>query len=444
MTGLRSHKSLIIIIWLALSWPLIYEGIRFKKYKNKEGSAYNDPQLTGLVLQNEEPQFNWSDWFSGYYQQVRGTYWQDHWSLKGISVRLNNQLFYSIFNTLRTKGFVSGKNHYVFSENYIFSAFGDDVLPEGTVFEQMRKARVVKDSLHAHGVELLLVWAPGKGMGCREHIADKYVHPVSLTNTQRYVKAAQHWGLQTLNLYRWFEQLKASAPYPLFPKYGHHWSYYGECLAVDTIIRHIEWLTHTDLPDFFIRSIEVSDTARERDADVLKSMNLYRPPQQDVPLAYPIVEFEQNEQKNRFPILTIADSYWYGPVYMGIQQNCFGNGSFWYYNNKIVPKPENASEAWELDLKSELLRHKAVMLLYSDANLLDFGNRFIESAYALFVNPNQYYQSVEKNRNFKNAQKLVRQNPFLLKVATVQSELKNISLDSAIKLQARTLLTNTP
>ena len=33
---------------------------------------------------------------------------------------------------------------------------------------------------------------------------------------------------------------KESLPYPLYSKNGTHWSYYGMCLAADTLIRFIE------------------------------------------------------------------------------------------------------------------------------------------------------------------------------------------------------------
>jgi hypothetical protein len=352
-------------------------------------------------------------------------------------------LFYEAFNTIRTKGFVSGLSQYIFSENYIFSAYGDDCISEARIAEQMRKAKSVQDSLKAHNIEMLTVFLPGKGMACKPFIPLKYKHAYKTTNHQVFNSQAQKLKLNVLDLYTWFDNINSKVPYPLFPKYGHHWSYYGECLAVDTIIRHLEQMIHADLPDFSFKTIELSDTARERDADVLRSMNLYRLPKQDVTLAYPQIQFENRPDKNIFPVLTIGDSYWYGPVYMGIQQYCFGGGSFWYYNNKIVPKPENASEAWELDLKTELLQHKVVMLVYSDANLSDFGNGFIESAYTLFQNPKLFYQHASQQKQLKSAIQTIRQTPYLLKASTNLSESKHISLDSAIRIMAHRQLTNT-
>ncbi|MFM7981698.1 MAG: hypothetical protein ACKPKO_20505, partial [Candidatus Fonsibacter sp.] len=86
------------------------------------------------------------------------------------------------FNQIRVNGFVVGKENYIFSESYIFSAFGDDFIGEEKIKTQMQKAKVVQDSLKRHGVDLLLVFAPGKGEYCQEFVEDKYKHPVKNTN----------------------------------------------------------------------------------------------------------------------------------------------------------------------------------------------------------------------------------------------------------------------
>ena len=295
--------------------------------------------------------------------------------------------------------------------------------------------------IHKKGIDLLLVFAPGKGEYCIEQIEDKYKHTAHTTNYQTYSSYSAQLGINVLDLKAYFQKLKPTTPYPLFPKFGHHWSFYGECLAVDTIIKHIEKLHHCDMPNIVWNKIEVVDTARSRDADVLKSMNLYRNPNQNMKLAYPEVLFEQDSIKNTTRVLTIADSYWYGPVYMGVGQNCFAGGQFWYYYNKVIPSPVPGEkiEVWQLDLKQQLESNQVIMLLYSDGNLPTFSNTFIEDAYELYTNPKAYYARVEKNKNIKEFEKQIREKPVLLKKSTKKSLDLQIPLDSAIKLDAMKL-----
>jgi hypothetical protein len=206
---------------------------------------------------------------------------------------------------------------------------------------------------------------------------------------------------------------------------------------VDTIIKHIEKLHRCDLPGISWQNVVVVDTAQHRDADVLKSMNLWKNPKQKMKLAYPEVLFENDSVKNTHRVLTISDSYWYGPVYMGVPQQCFGGGKFWYYYNKIIPRPDDDKvEVWQLDLKKEIESNEVIMLLYSDGNLPTFGNNFINDAYELYTSPATYHEKNVRHQQIQTFAKQIRETPGLLKKATLRSKENSITLDSAIRYDA--------
>ncbi len=429
MAKQKTYSFHTLIALVAIAIPLL---ISFVKGDD------NKPNLVGIVISNEKPELSRENWFDGVYQKDREDYNNDHWAFKELMVRLNNQFYYKVFNQIRVNNFVIGKNDYVFSESYIFSAFGDDLVKEEKVISFLEKAKVVQDTLKKKGIDLLLVYAPGKGTGCKEFVEDKYIHPIKNTNHNLYVKNSKSLGVNHLDLYAYFEKIKSTSPYPLFPKFGHHWSFFGECIAVDTIIKHIEKLHQCDMPAIVWNEVDVVDSARSRDADVLKSMNLYSNPDQNMKLAYPQVQFENDSLKNSTRVLTISDSYWYGPVYMGVPQNCFAGGRFWYYYNKVIPspKPDEKVEVWELDLKQEIESHAVIMILYSDGNLPMIGNTFIQDAYELYTSPKTFYVRNERHKTIQTFAKQIREVPGLLKKSTLKSNNLQISLDSAIKLDA--------
>lgn len=434
----RTYSAHHLVILLALVMPMFSGYMKYLKKQSDDDTEYNKPNLTGLVISNEKPELTRENWFSGLYQSETDDYNNDHWALKESMVRWNNQFYYSAFNQIRVNGFVIGKEDYVFSESYIFSAFGDDVLPENKISTLLQKAKVLQDTLKKKGIDLLLVYAPGKGEYCKEFVEDKYVHAVKSTNHDLYIKNSKALGINHLDLYSYFNLLKPIAKYPLFPKFGHHWSYYGACIASDTIIKHIEKLHGKDLPSIRWNQIDVVDTSRSRDSDVLKSMNLAVNPKQNMKLAYPELLFETDSTKNTTRVLTISDSYWYDQVYMGIPMNCFAGGQFWYYYNKVIPSPRQGEkvEVWELDLKKEIESNEVIMLLYSDGNLPAFGNKFIYDAYELYTSPKTYYERNERNKQIQTYAKQVRETPVLLKKATARSNDLRISLDSAIRTDA--------
>lgn len=109
-------------------------------------------------------------------------------------------------------------------------------------------------------------------------------------------------------------------------------------------------------------------------------------------LAYPDkFTFEHGEDVHAQKVLGIGDSYYQCFQYTGAMHEAFGDGKQWYYYNSILPKDEKNPEVWELDLKSELLGHKAILVLCNELNLTLFGSGFINEAYELFSNPEQYY-----------------------------------------------------
>lgn len=434
----KTYSFHALVALFALFLPLIAGFMKYQKRQSPDDVSYNKPNLTGIVISDNKPEFSWGSWFSGTYQFESDDYNNDHWAFKESMVRLNNQFYFDAFHQIRVDNFVIGKEDYVFSENYIFSAFGDDLMPEAKVNALLEKAKVLQDTLKKKNIDLLLVFAPGKGASCKEFVEDKYVHAVKNTNHNLFATNSKRLNLNYLDLYDYFEKTKPTSAYPLFPKFGHHWSYYGECLAVQQIIKSIETLHHCDMPDMRWSNVDVVDSARFRDADVLKSMNLYSNPPQNMKLAYPEIVFEDDSLKNTTRVLTISDSYWYGPVYMGVPSSCFAGGQFWYYYNKVIPSPRPGEkvEAWELDLKKEIESNQVIMLLYSDGNLSAFGSKFIDDAYELYTSPATYYPRNERNRQIQTFAKQIRLAPALLKKSTQKSHDLSIPLDSAIRLDA--------
>lgn len=400
----------------------------------------NIPNLKGIVINNENPNMwlNKTTWLSGQYQIQKDDYNNDHWAFKELMLRLNNQFYYNYFNQIRVKGFVSGKENYLFSENYVFSAYGKDYIGEEKIKTKLQKAKIIQDTLKKKGIDLLLVFAPGKGEYCIEKIEEKYKSQLTVTNLETFVKTSKQLQLNYLDLKSYFQLLKPITPYPLFTTYGHHWSFYGECLAVDTIIKHIEKLHQCNLPHLVVNKIEVIDSVRSRDADALESMNLLYNPKHQLRLAYPDVSFDDSKITKPTRILTVADSYWYGPVYWGVGPLCFGEGQFWYYNNKIIPNPnpEDRVEVWQLDLKQNIESNEVIMLLYSDANLPSFANTFIDDVYEMYTNPSVFNAKWNKSKIIKGYEKEIRNTPMLLKKVTAYSIDKRIPLDSAIKIEA--------
>ena len=427
----KSINIFVIIAFVALIYPML-AGLTKKD---------NKPNLAGLVVSDENPKFSTESWLSREYQDLKDDYNNDHWAFKELFVRLNNQFYYDAFNQIRVSQFVAGKDNYVFADVAVQSYYGNDYIGRANINEYLRKCKVLQDTLSKKGISLILAYAPGKGIGAPQYIEDKYKHPIIHTNAKDLVEESKRIGLNHIDLINYFYQIKDTCKYPLYARFAHHWTNYFDCLASKQIIKYIENLRKTDLPDVFWTKLEISDTARSRDHDVLKSMNLYSKLEQNQPLAYPVIQLENDSLKNRTKVLTIGDSYWYGIVYLGVPQYCLGGGQFWYYNNRVVPNPnpDEKTEAWQLDLKQSIENNNVVLVMGSDPAFPKLGWGFVEDAYEMYTSPQTYYPRIERSRTLKGFEKQIREKPVLLKKATKLSKDLEIPLDSAIKLDAMKL-----
>lgn len=420
----------VVIVFIAFVLPLV---VGFLKTSDV-------PNLTGIVINNEKPKLTAEDWFTSAYQNSRDDYNNDHWAFKESFVRLNNQLYYNLFNQIRVNGFVAAKNNYVMSEGYIFAHYGDDYKGKAFYEDLIAKAKVVQDTLAKKGISLILSVAPGKGQMCEEFIEDKYKHKVTRTNYQEFMDVANQHKIPILDLYSYFGKLKTNTPYPLFTPFSHHWTNYGACLAADTILKYIEFTKKMDLPNIFWKDIQLSDTTRGRDADILKSMNLYTTPKLNMQLAYPVIQSENDSLRNNCKGIVISDSYWYDQPFLTIQKYGLNDAQFWYYYNKIVPNPGNGIRVWELNLKEEIEKSKVILLMYSDGNLANYGNQFINDAYELYTSPNTYWQRNNNMKNINTFEKYIKDTPTELKKVTRISADKQIPLDTVIRTYAKELI----
>lgn len=382
-------------------------------------------------VQEEEVGFSMKSFADGSYQEAVETKLLEQPFMTGLK-ELKKDFDYAYFQKINMEDVYFGKKQYLYGELMTRATFGDDFIGDAAIREQIRKTKFVQQKLKELDIDLLILFAPGKSTIYPEYLPDA-ITPTKRkkTNHQTYVSECKKHGINIIDFIPYFKSLKKKTKYPLFPKFGSHWSYYSECLAVDTTIKRIENLTHTDLPNITYKDIKLLDTTRVRDADILGKANI-KVPKGNL-LAYPTnVGYQQGPATKQIPILGIGDSYFRCFFYLGAMTYAFPNSKQWYYYNSIIPEAPENPEVWELDLKAEILKNKAIVLMYSEMNLRKFSNGFIDDAYLLFSNPKEYARQKKEKDKLNKQKKLIRKDKMLLNKLTKQSQMRGISLDSVI------------
>ena len=376
---MRSAKFILLFLILAL---LAFPAVQYH-YK-----IIPEAPLKGFFVKGEPPvlkYFTWRRWFSGDFQKTYSDRRNEYSGFYNTLIRISNQYDYSLFGLIHAKGFVQGLNRCLYEEDYLYEYTGKYFIGKATIDKKLERLKNVQDSLRAHHIHLLLVYEPGKASFCPEYIPRRF-HPEwrSQTNYEYFLQRSAEMGVSYLDMNRYFQMMKDTSRYPLFPQYGMHWSLYGVTFAVDTLVKRIEAETGKQLPNFTIRHLATSPPPQGTDNDIGELLNLVCP-LPDTESLYPEIVFENAPGKLNLSVLIVADSYYlnivedYGP-------KLFKEQEYWYYNNKLYPYQNNNPPAYvdKTNLLGKLLRFDVILLMVSEINLhCGFWN-FADEAWAAF------------------------------------------------------------
>jgi hypothetical protein len=347
-------------------------------------------QFTGLVEERplrgaytlaDAPVASVANWFNGDYQQAAALWLNDHVGLRSTLVRVFNQYHYSAFHNARAQAVVIGESGYLYELNYIKAVTGADFIGDSAVDVKVRKLAALTDTLAARGKQVLVVLAPGKGSFYPQYIPAHYVEKgIGRTNYAAYSEALLRHQVPVFDAKLWFESLRETAPYPLFPRTGIHWSRYGEVLVADSLLRLIGGMG----AGLEITNVEASRSMRETDDDIEQGMNvLFNLP--DLEMGYPEFSLRTHPAVQAEKIITVADSYFWGMYNFGMSRDALGDGSFWFYNEAVYTSASlEPTPADSLDVRAEIEASGGVIFICTDANLSRFAFGFIDRAAAAY------------------------------------------------------------
>jgi len=344
-------------------------------------------------------------------------------------------LAFNLFRKTKAKDVIVGKNNYLYEKNYIKAYNGSDFIGSDSILDRMQKLGFIQDTLSKLGTDIILVFAPGKGSYYPEFIPDRFLKSTGPTNLESHLKYAKELGLNFIDFNSYFRSNKNTSAYPLYPKYGIHWSFYGACLVTDSIIKYIEANRNINMPDIMWDQIEI-DTAKNGDNDIAEGMNLLFEFEPEM-LAYPSVHFDPGEGKVKPSVLVISDSFFW-IIYNTDVKKVFSSLHFWFYNREIYPdhfiSPKFTSD---VNVVYEIINHDVIIIMAGDATLTDLGWGFIKTAYDLLkgnlINNRFTDEFLQKISAMREG---IKNDSAWLKAIEVKALERNIPLDSMLTLDA--------
>jgi len=395
------------------------------------------PPLKGDVSYPEKPEFMLSAWFESTFQQQQEEYINAMFGLRSMYVRLNNQVDFSFFKKVNANDVIVGKENYLYEKKYISAYYGANFMGIDSVEHIISQMKVISDGLKQRGKELVIIFAPGKASFYPEFIPDTYKCVNDSTNYKFLSNGAKNAGINVIDFNKWFVDNKTRSKYPLYPKYGIHWSNYGSVLAADSIINYIQKLRNIDLPNLSYDTIDMKQPI-STDYDMGDGINLlFRLKSYDMAYAHIYTEHPKNKTKPN--VLVISDSYFWQMRYFGIQ-NSFDVHSFWYYNKDIYSKSETDKlQVKHLDPEEEINKHDVIIIMATESNLGKIG----WGALANFENVlNGTWSKVKFKKDVAQKKLDIQKDEDWMKQIEKKAAERNISVDSMVTLDAIWILQN--
>ena len=418
----------ILLIWFAPIVQQLYPLVELKK-------------LEGWVTYAPDDSISVQKWFDGTYTPNKENYIKEAFGFRNFFVRVKNQLFFSALNVPAAKGVVIGKDGMLYEEKYIESYVGADFIGKDALRTNLKKLKFVSDTLKKLNVDLIVLLAPGKATYYPEYIPDMYFKNGDTVNTNYKwaVKIAKEEGLNFIDYNALFKSLKTSTKFPLYPKGGIHWSFYGAHYAFDTLTKYIESVKHKSLKHFTYNKITWSDNLREQDGDIAGALNiLFEPKHFKMP--YPTIEYVDTANKYKPNVITISDSYWTNIYTSWLPKNIFNAPEYWYFYSQNWDSP-GAEDPLLYNLKEKIESNDVILVMATEPHIANLGFGFIEDAYNLYTQGEEANKNREATLKLYRAKRLIKTDKKLMFEIGEKAKQRHITCEAMLDIQAATWFT---
>lgn len=364
--------------------------------------------LQGAFTLSPRPGFSSQAFVAGTYQQQAERFIEDRIGFRPLLIRIRNQIDFMLYNKANGEGIIIAGKGVIIEEDYILEYLGKLFIGEKTINQKLERVRFVQDTLFRMGINLAIVFEPGKASYHADLIPKRYQPQLAESTTSNYeyfTRRCSELGIRCLDLNQYFKTLKPTTPYPLYPKYGTHWSNYGMVVASDTLVKYVEKLCGKPVNHFRIKETVVSTSLQDTDFDGGASMNLLWKPSSGN-MAYPRIEFQNVPERFRPMVLVVADSYYWNIYNAGIPRNIFANEDFWYYHRMVYPDHYNEGKTVDqVDIQQEVEKQDVILVMITERFLYTAFWNFTDDLYRIYkpaYQPDRLYDIGNRIRRDRN------------------------------------------
>lgn len=358
----QKNKKVIKVVFAIMFAMLLLPMLNYKNIWLKE--LY----LHGSESQTERPTWSIKSYFDGQYQDSFANFVSAKLPLRSYAIKAHNQILFSAFKYTTAAQVIVGKENYLYETPYLNAFNGNSYIGDAEIIKRSLKLQKIQHALAKRNKKLLVLFAPGKASYFPEKIPNDFYNAGVKNNHKELIKAYQKYQITYIDFLSYFNDLKVNSKFPLYGKYGIHWSQYGMSLAMDSVLKKIEQEFNRKFAiKEKIKTAQLSEY-RFTDNDVELALNLYF----DLPkeqMAYRCFKWKENTSSFKPNVLVVADSYWWLVHNNYISKKIFNDYHFLYYNKSIY----NFDQQLNIEITPQLISDYVnssdlIILMATEAN----------------------------------------------------------------------------
>ena len=397
------------------------------------------PYTSNIVVEKQDLTFK--TYWDGSYQEYLAQQARKSTGFREFFSRCHNQVAYTCFGKIANPNVVEGENHEFYLKGCLDDVTGQLLVRNyGTVdnakFDAQKNVEetlTLIDTLRQHGTQFLFVFCPTKPAVYPETMPEAFKDSVSdFVLADYYIELFKENNIPHIDFYNYFKSLKDSFPYPLYTRFGSHWSEATIPFVADSILRKLEAVTSYRLPSVEVVDPNLNRDYSDQDGELETSIDLLLPLWKPR-ASRPISALQDTLGKDRPNLLVVGDGY-FTPLQGSCFVKAFNRWDFWLYNQtSISSRPElNWKYLNQLFNTAETLEQADIVIaLYTSNYLLNFMSGFSKSALELYENGGTNEQEA-----IQALMESIKNDPQWFSVIQQQAKERGISVEENLRLNA--------
>lgn len=357
-----------------------------------------DVKLGGVEIKAIFPEFSLDRLIKGDFQSKLSQWLSENIGFRSLMVRLDNQIYYSLFNEISDESIVLGKENWLYETNYIHSYNRSYLESRSELEAKVLEMKRLQERLVSRGIQFLFIITPSKVSIYPEYLKPDYVQKHNHGKQQNYrnmLPLLDKHGIKYLDGHKLIADLKSSSPYPVFPKSGTHWNYVAALHFTNALISEMETALDRSLLTIQCESLETTSVPFREDADIARVSNILSNQLLDNTYLYPKTSNAPHSEttetgkpttikSDKPKLLFVGGSFLWAVLYYLDTHQVYSERDMFFYFKRNYQYPENINaeiQLDQLDWENDIFKKDMIILEANEINIGKWiGSGFMKAA----------------------------------------------------------------